>query len=379
MRIVAVVLVLVGCSFEHGALTGTQSSGDDGGTMSDGPIDAPLDTQMVVTPDAQQCWTVAGVSTTVCLTAPLGGTLDYSTTTNIDTNPISASSGCATLAAGSSSVCALAADTITIDATKTLSASGSRPLVLIAHVITINGTIDVASHVRGRQGPASDLAGCDNGTNADTGKGGGGQGGSFANKGGDGGDQDNNAGSKGTAGAALTNVTTLRGGCPGGHGGMTSFSLGHGGGAVLLIADSVTIASTGVINASGAGAEHGIPNDQGGGGGGSGGMIAISATAITLVSGGVIFANGGHGGGGAGNSTSGGDGGDPTGPTSGGGGGAGGDNAGDGGPGYPNGTRKGTNGTSNNDGGGGGGGGAGIIHFYTANPPSGTAISPAAT
>ncbi|HSD86848.1 MAG TPA: hypothetical protein VLB44_05010, partial [Kofleriaceae bacterium] len=315
----------------------------------------------------------------VCLDAPLSGTHTFAADTNIDTNPITATPMCTTLQAGSTDVCVIAADAITVNAGRTLSASGSRPLVLIANTITVDGTIDVASHVRGRQGPASDLTGCNNGTNANTTQGGGGQGGSFGGKGGDGGNEDGASASRGLAGNALTNVTTLRGGCPGGHGGRTSFSLGHGGGALLLVADSITISSTGVVNASGAGAEHGIPNDQGGGGGGAGGMIALAATAISLDPSGAIFANGGHGGGGAGNSTSGGDGGDPTAPSSGGTGGAGGDAGGDGAAGYPNATRNGGNGTNNSDGGGGGGGGAGIIHVYSSTALTGTNVSPAPT
>ncbi|HTL37598.1 MAG TPA: hypothetical protein VL326_30920 [Kofleriaceae bacterium] len=377
MRAAAMLLLFSACGFEHGALG--PSTGDD-----DARIDAPADDSgfmdaPFVPLDGQNCWSVAGVSVNVCLTGPLMDTRTFSsTTTNIDTN--ASSTQCAPLAGGSSNVCVIAADIIQIDATRTLTASGSRPLVLLANTIHVNGTIDVASHVRGRQGPASDQSGCNDGNDADGFAGGGGQGGSFGTKGGDGGNQEGTSSTRGTAGNPLTNVTTLRGGCEGGDGGRTSTSRGHGGGAVLLIATAIDVPSTGAINASGGSGEGVNQNDEGGGGAGSGGMIVFSASTLTINSSADIFANGGHGGGGSGNSHDGADGSDPTSATSGGGGGAGGDSAGDGAPGFPSSSsHNGQNGTNNSDGGGGGGGGAGIIRVYGTTAPTGSNISPAAT
>jgi hypothetical protein len=365
------VLALAGgCSFHPGAFGGGSGSGSDA-AIGDGRTDAPDIDGMMASPDAGNCWSVPGVAVDVCLAAPLSGTLDVTVDSSIDTD----SSGpglrqCRPVVSGNTDVCVIPAQSITIQLGATLGAHGSRPLVLIAQSISIIGTLDVASHRGTQQGPDANAAGCSAGTAA-SGVGGG-RGGSLGGVGGNGGDEagQNNGGD---AGAALT-VTTLRGGCPGGTGGNGNGGA-DGGGAVLLIANSISLAATGVINASGASGQGGSSGREGGSGAGSGGMIVLSAPSVALAPTSQIFANGGHGGGGSDNSTAGFNGTDPTGATSGGSNGIGTGGAGDGGPGFPAVSRVGQNGTSN-DGAGGGGGGAGVIEVFGTTLTSGM-VSPA--
>jgi hypothetical protein len=358
----------IGCSFEHAAPVGNNTA--DGGS-ADGAL--PNDDSSMISADAGLCWSVAGVSLNVCLTEPLGGTINITNDTSIDTttngnSPLT----CKPLMAGSSDVCVIAAQTITIDAETTLSATGTRPLVLLATTLTLTGAgVDVASHRGGQQGAASTMVGCDSGAPATAA--GGGQGGSFGGKGGDGGNQDGQSNSRGRAGNVLA-VTTLRGGCPGGAGGGGNPGA-QGGGAVALVADTISAASA-RINASGAGAVGGDQGDEGGSGAGAGGMIVLAAGTISVNTSTEIFANGGHGGGGSSSGSAGEPGGDPTSPASGGGGGNGPDNAGNGGAGFPLTFRNGQSGTGSNDGGGGGGGGAGIIKVVSPSLLTGAQVSP---
>jgi hypothetical protein len=370
-RCIAFVAV-AGCSFHHGAASTSGDASVAADAVDAAPGDGDRDA-FVVSPDARVCFSAANVAVSFCLDWPPNGSTVISDLQVVDTGVTgSGPLQCQTLRSGSD-VCVIAAADLQITGSGTLAALGPRPLVVLASTVTIDGKIDVGSHVRGRQGPASDLTGCNNGTNA-TGAGGG-QGGSFDGPGGNGGNQAGQGSSHGTAGAVMTGVTTLRGGCPGGHGGGTGFSLGHGGGAVLVIADMLTIGSTGSIDASGGAGEAGFAGPQGAGGGGSGGMIAIVATTMALDSAGQIYANGGHGGGGATSTTNGSDGVDPSAANNGGSGGGGGSTAGSGAAGFPGTSRNGGTGGGGTDGGGGAGGGAGIVHITSGSTVIGN-ISP---
>jgi hypothetical protein len=354
----------IGCGFEHGVAPGGST---DGGAIGDG---ANGDST-VLPGDAGNCWSLAGLSTTVCLTAPPSGNINVNNDVSIDTTATGTGNlDCKALVAGSTNVCVVAAGTITIAQGATLSASGDRPLVLIATTITIDGVIDVASHRGGQIGPGSDMPGCNAGTSPSNA--GGGQGGSFGAIGGNGGDQASTNNSGGRAGAALS-ISMLRGGCRGMTGGDTGGTSGRGGGAVALIG-SITLAATARINASGAGAGGAGDGSRGGGGAGSGGMIVLSGP-ITVASATQIFANGGHGGGGSDDEESGSSGTDPTVTTGGSGGGAP-DGAGDGGDGFPAATRTGQDGTSSGNGGGGGGGGAGVIKVLSSSSIGTAQVSP---
>lgn len=292
-------------------------------------------------------------------------------TADIDTD---ASNLCSTVVKNTTA-CVVAGASISIANGVTVRATGSKPLVLLATggAITVDGTIDVASHVAlptpPTPGASANFAGCDAGTVPNNG--GGGAGGSFGSLGGNGGNGRNVAASGGAAGATQV-PNALRGGCPGQDGdGAANFGPGGAsGGAVYLIATtSVAIGAAGAINASGAGALNGfLSGSVGGGGGGSGGLIGIDAPAITNA--GNVFANGGGGGEGSGQNNPAvrtlqhcGD--DPADIAAAAGGSLGSTNGGDGGSGGAAAASglSGLNGSATG-GGGGGGGGVGVIRVF---------------
>ena len=222
-------------------------------------------------------------------------------------------------------VCVIAADTIMV--TGDLTATGPRPLVLVAATrITVSGMVDVSSTgMPSRRGAGSQGLACTNssaGTN-DRGGGGGGGGGTFSTRGGTGGigDTNSNGPPAGTApggpsGLDQATPVTLRGGCRGAVGGEGGNSDGVnpggpgglGGGAVALVSGgAITVAGAVYASGSGGGTIAGQPGtgncvpgnggfEQGGGGGGSGGMVVLDAPALAVP--GKIAANGGGGGGG---------------------------------------------------------------------------------
>ncbi len=345
--------VCAGCGFEHGTTVG--DGGTDGGK------------------DASHCRKVDELSVTVCLAAQPSGTLVISSNTHIDTDGVgNGMLQCRALESGSTDVCVLAAQSITIDEGVILSASGSKPLVLVADALDISGTVDIASHRGGQRGPAANASGCNPG--ADPTAGGGGQGGSFGTVGGVGGDQDPLPNTRGLAGQSLVSKT-LRGGCAGASGGGSPDTGGAGGGALLAFATSIAIRGTGVINASGEAGVGGQAGDHGGGGGGSGGMIALAAPTITLMSGGQIFANGAGGGAGTG-ATVGESGTESVAATVAAQGGAAVGTAGDGGAGFPQAVVAARAGFANGAGGGGGGGGGGVIRVLGTTLANASNVSP---
>jgi hypothetical protein len=354
----------------------------------------------------------------VCLsTAP---TAQVSLASTIDT----AATGCAEIVpqqAGGPPLCIIAGMTIDVPLSATLRAvslvGGTTPttphaLVLIAtQSITIEGTLDVSSHFNETNGgtpsfgagvrmPADCLGQGDGQSGSQNSGGGGGAGGGFGTSGAPGGTGGNNGNVAGGTPVPAASPTVLQGGCPGGHGGDGSGSGPNGtsvggpggrpGGAVFLFAgDSITIAGTGKINASGSGGGgggDGTISSGGGGGGGAGGMIGLEAPRITVM--GAVFANGGGGGAGAGNKGDGTDvgnrGSDPTSPSAAAPGGGGTANGGNGGVGSVGSTAPvaGRNGSGQfpGCGGGGGGGGAGVIRVLGPAASSiGGTISPPAT
>ena len=272
--------------------------------------------------------------------------------------------------------CFVMGTTISIASGATVKVTGPRPLVLLAtDTLTIAGTLDVSSHLGASSGPASNL-GCASYTvapQASATGGGGGAGGSFMSAGGNGGDGDGGSVSTGgmSLGAAQFPPTALRGGCDGQRGGgggaNLAGSVGHGGGAVYLLAGNAIDVSGGVIDASGSGGTGG-DNFTGGSGAGAGGMIELSATTYTMNAATRLFANGGGGAGGADTNSSGGSGADPTAAAittfAPGGTGGGGGNGGKGFAGITQATAGAPGG--NNKGGGGGGGGGGFIQSTVA-------------
>jgi hypothetical protein len=264
------------------------------------------------------------------------------------------------------SICMIAGRTI--DISGKLTATGSRPLVMVAlESLVISGTIDVASHGTTR-GAGAQPAGCVDPEIADMGDGG--AGGSFGGRGGAGGICDGGDSCftptgtvPGPQPAAAVTASEFRGGCRGGDG--TSGAAGEGGGAVYLIASSIAI--DGTVNASGASGARSRLNNKGGGGAGSGGMIILDAPAIVMT--GEVFANGGAGGAGNDNNEPAAD---PLRAMSAAEGGVDNGGGGEGGDGSAGDAVDGHDGGNGGDGGGGGGGGAGVIRVYSSGDVSGS-------
>lgn len=221
---------------------------------------------------------------------------------DINTDPsAAATSGCKAPTDGAA-YCVIAYSKITLASAATLTAHGSRPLVLLAtSSFDLEGTIDVSSGP-GRSGAGAPPPGKCQGTAA-TGHSGG-YGGSFGGKGGDGGKPLSGTGEAGgVATAPLGSIPKiLQGGCPGGAGatdGGPGGAGGDGGGAVLIISPMIKV--NGKIKASGAGGHGGGSSAaaSGGGGGGSGGMIVLDGTIAAATPPAFeiwLFANGGGGG-----------------------------------------------------------------------------------
>jgi hypothetical protein len=354
MKLFLLIVVLAGCR---------QLAGLDDPLPA--PNDAVTDTSDTGDADNSSCYGTGVVQ--ICLGARAQGDLELPTT-------LGGQPSCsADVVSGGTGLCVIAAGTITLPAGSTARASGSLPVVLIAHdQMTIAGTLDAASHRSGGAGPAANFSGCNDAGVPSTD--GGGAGGSFGGLGGQG-------GGPGVAapGAALPAPTSLHGGCAGHDGGGSQAGrFGSGGGAIYVISKgTISVANTGTINASGAGASDGEDgNTSGGGGGGSGGMIGLEAPTIELA--GVVVANGGGGGEGA-DGEKGASGNDPIGS----GPGLGGNSAsciggpgGDGGSGAQLDGEAGTDGATGTTGGGGGGGSVGVIKLIGNRTGSGVVSPP---
>jgi hypothetical protein len=379
MRTWIFALGLAGCGFS----ASPAGPGSIDGTVADAaiPVDsAPLDGKAMAL--------CGGTLARVCVDPP-SGPVALAAAINTSGGP-----PCAPYTSPTSTdACVIAGTAISLAAgTVTVTVTGTKPLILFATsgAITIDGTLDAASHRGGTTGPAAGAAVCRGARNPGTAAlggvlAGGGWGASLGAKGADGGDGYKANGFFDFHGTApdLPTTTKLAGGCDAGDGGdaiSNGGGRGRGGGAIELVAlGSITI--TGTINASGAGGSGG-KNGSGGGGGGAGGIIVLDAPAIAIN--GKCFANGGGGGEGA-SGASGGDGSDPAAPDGKASGGKGkSDGGGDGGDGGFGSTSPtaGKNGTQQDpghggDGAAGGGGGAiGIIKVYPTGSATGT-IDPA--
>jgi len=299
---------------------------------------------------------------------------------------------------GGPSVFAVRLLAMNITDTGALVVEGQRPLVILATgAITIDGALSVGSGALGTPftsqtrvtiGPGANDSACGAsagavGTNGQNGPGGGG-GGGFGGEGGAGGlGDDNGDDNPGGPGGLAHMPAVVRGGCPGGNGGIGYAEApagGASGGALELIsATSVTV--TGTIYAGGAGGKGGLMgNRSGGAGGGSGGYVGLDAPTVSVS--GVIAANGGGGGEGSdlNGNANGDDGSDGTlsdSPASGGGGNL--SNGGDGGNGQTE-SSVAQNGSGGNAGAGGGGGSVGHVLVWSQTyAPSGGLTTPSAT
>ncbi|HEY1817852.1 MAG TPA: hypothetical protein VGG74_36170 [Kofleriaceae bacterium] len=356
-RVAVALLAFAGCGFPSLATTGDAGSNNViDGRGRDG-----------ANADAQLCFGDATVN--VCFAQPLDGMIHFAAMTSINTD---SSPMCGTVMVGPDA-CILSAGTITLDSTATVTATGSRALVLVGGTtVSIAGTLDAGSYANGPAGAAADPGTCVPAADA-TGAGGG-AGGSFGSVGGNGG---NDSGGTGGANAASYASLSLRGGCPGSSGaGPGAGNGGHGGGAIWILAGTA-IDVGGSIFAPGAGGDNGGLGPSGGCGGGAGGLVGLDAPTVKIT--GQVDANGGGGAGGGGNVNEGADGGDsmsaifaaagtPGSPDGGGPGGSGSVGMTIGQPG--------AQATTSNGGGGGGGGGAGYVKIISTSPTISGAVSP---
>jgi hypothetical protein len=331
--------------------------------LADADVDAADDgASMTASPDARTCWGTGLL--TICPTDMPTLAMNVTAFTTLNTNN---STLCVPYSgANANAYCVVAATSVSIDAGQTLRALGPKPLVILStSSITIDGTIDISAAGAGAN-PSVCIAG-GTPTNAR-----GGAGGSFTGAGGAGGDSTTGLG---PAGAPATSTPAVRGGCRGGNGaGTTAGAGGNGGGAIYLIAaSSITVSTTGSVNASGArgsgAAASGSGPGAGGGGGGAGGFIGFDAPTVSVI--GAAYANGGGGGEGATPNHAGNDGSiSPSAMVAGTGGSGGAKKGGNGGNGAQGATRGGANASAggncgrNGASGGGGGGGAGMIYVH---------------
>lgn len=197
----------------------------------------------------------------------------------------------------------------TLDAGDTITLTNdSRFLAIYATgTITINGTI--AANGAGNPGAASPtgagLAGS-NGTDQPAGNGGSGNGG--GNAGGSGGDVyihgvQISTGATQVSGGAIPLLPfplAMLGGAGGGSGGDGSTGNGgaggDGGGSIILVAPTIVLAATAVLNTSGANGSAGTASNGGGGGGGGAGNVYILCHKFT-DNGATFTQTGGSGGG----------------------------------------------------------------------------------
>ena len=192
-------------------------------------------------------------------------------------------------------VCLIEGDTIGVTATVT--AGGSKPLVLAAATaIDVGAILDVSS-TQAATGPAANFANCQVSTagGASSTGGGGGGGGSWSTQGGGGGvggGLAGNNGAGGEAGKTFDAPIALRGGCSGADGGAATGGGGGGtkgnsGGAVYLTSPLITLESNAAIISGGLGGRGGVTGGAsngggGGGGGGTGGLIVLDTGSLVV-------------------------------------------------------------------------------------------------
>ena len=181
--------------------------------------------------------------------------------------------------------------------------SGTGPVVLVStDSITVSGAIDGQGNCTGSGGgPGGAPGGIGGHPGGGSGSGGGsgtdqslgGAGGGYGSAGGSGGAANGETAIPG--GLAFTSSVLVGGaGGGGGHGGNPYG--GGGGGAIQLVADkTITITTTGSINAGGCGGTSGTSTTDTGGGGGAGGTIVLEAHDLAVS--GWLAVNGGGGGG----------------------------------------------------------------------------------
>jgi hypothetical protein len=289
----------------------------DADTTDAGPNDPDADTTDAGPndPDANQCpiWPTTPTLFTPCSDVPVDstnlvlsemGTHVFNTDTGMLVSPGGVSSTPTNVPIGGAT--ALVVGRLEVGINVRLRGVGSRPLIIVSWSdILVNGHIDVGSNALDGDGAGANSSLCSiagDGESLNTGGGGGG-GGGFGSVGGDGGAGDGGTSAGGLKGTELTGALTLRGGCPGGAGGIGDEEIignglgGSGSGAVFLSArNSIEIVA--LVTAGGQGGLGAFDNRSAGGGGGSGGLIGFESPQVTFGNLSSVAANGGGGGGG---------------------------------------------------------------------------------
>lgn len=233
---------------------------------------------------------------TIC-DAPATTAMAISIAAIVDTSTDSECIGGIVDQAGAPDICVLHHSSITIAATGSLRATGTRALALVSDSdIEVAGTIDVSADADA-SGPGGSVR--SGGSAASDGFGGGGAG--FKTPGGAGGSNtvDGGAANGGTSRDAVASQVFLGGA----RSGVTAGGVpgGGGGGALIIVSCRGGVVVSGLIDASGGGGEGGqvvSPNPStephGGAGGGSGGHVLLQGRRVSVL--GQLFANGGGGG-----------------------------------------------------------------------------------
>ena len=314
MRRAWIVALLAGCSFHPGAAPGPMPG--DGGPdapihASDGPVDSP---GMTVDGDPQCGWGFTPTNFDPCMLAGSPVPLDLTSTgLTIDPDATTLPHTRVTQPADGSTIVVIHLASLTVDGASSLSIQAAPDVAGVVLAVDGDATIAGRVQVAGTDNPsgcgsAAGTMGA-NSMNSNDGAGGGG-GGAASADGGDGGDGNGPMkGAKGPKGSHVSNgamLSPLRGGCPGGAGGLISGSIqaaapGGAGGGALEISARGMISTMGLIEAAGQGGKGAPGRGDGGGGGGAGGGILLEAPAVTNS--GVLCADGGSGGEGGGASS----------------------------------------------------------------------------
>ncbi len=223
------VLFLIGCGFQSRT-----------GDLPDAGVDASVPPDTDTADLSPICPSIAlgnpQFQAAACAT-PMRGLIRITEDTSFDTDSGAATPdkgfGCVRVDNGNTSVgnkevCVLVATTIIVQPGVVLSAHGSLPFALFARSVTIQGTIDVASHIGGSIGAGALLSGCIPGKPA-TG-GGGGRGGDASDPGGHGGDDGSGDMTGATGGGTFSFNNLSSGGCGGTRGGDGTAPTGNDGG-----------------------------------------------------------------------------------------------------------------------------------------------------
>jgi len=291
----------VSCTSDHMGLQQCASDGSGntpGQTCTNGCIDATVDTPA-------HCAYISPVwMPDVCDAPATEPSFEVTTNASLDTTLQATCNGGVITQASGPAICVLRYDSIKIDASRTLTVTGTRALALVADShLDIDGVLDVSANGVNNGPGGGTMA---SGAKPSGSSGGGGAG--FRSAGGPGG---SSAGTGGAAnGGAIYDPLTGTGaiGGPRVNNGITANLAfgGGGGGLALLVAcrGTVTVPSTGLIDAGGGGGDAGKDTFAGAqvtlisaAGGGAGGYVILQGLAGVTVQG-SLYANGGGGGGG---------------------------------------------------------------------------------